>query len=200
MKLVLGSQNPNKVKEISQIFSPRWETISVAHLGITDEPPEEGKTFLENALQKGLYFSNLLPEEFLLAEDSGLEVEALKGAPGIYSKRYCGEDGDSAKNNQKLLSALEGLPPSKRRAQFRCTLVLVKGGELLFTGEGICRGFIGSGCLGEGGFGYDPLFIYPPWNKTFGEAPQEKKNRVSHRFLALRTLKEFLETGFWTGQ
>ncbi|RME76289.1 MAG: RdgB/HAM1 family non-canonical purine NTP pyrophosphatase [Planctomycetota bacterium] len=191
--ILLGSHNPHKKEEVAAILSG-FQIITPSQVGIQNEPEENGKTFLENATAKSLYFSQKAPDYLVLADDSGIEVDALDGKPGVHSKRFSGPKGDSAENNQKLLSLLEGLDRERRKAQFRCAMVLSYQGKALFQGEGIVRGWIAFSLRGNQGFGYDPLFYYPPFQKTFGEVPPEEKNRVSHRYLALRTIQYFLET------
>jgi XTP/dITP diphosphohydrolase len=153
---------------------------------------EDGATYEENALKKARALAGFsgLPA---LADDSGLEVDALGGAPGIYSARYSGEDADDARNNRKLLNELAGLPEQRRGARFVCALALYgPQGEWLFRAE--CPGRIGYEPRGANGFGYDPLFFYQPLGRTFGELDRETKSRVSHRGLALQKLKAALPT------
>ena len=127
-----------------------------------------------------------------LADDSGLEVDYLNGEPGIYSARYSGEHGNDDKNNEKLLENLEGVPKEKRGAQFVCQLSLFTDKGEYYTVRGEVRGFIIESIQGKGGFGYDPLFFYEPFNKTFGELEAEEKNKISHRGIALIKLKDTL--------
>lgn len=192
-RVVVGSHNPNKAKEIRTLLEPLGlEVLGLSDLGEFDEPEENGVTFQENARAKALFFSKQI-EGMVLADDSGLEVEALDGRPGVHSKRYSGPEGDHDANNALLLEELDRVPPEKRRAQFRCAMTLAQNGEEILTVEGICRGTIADELRGSDGFGYDPLFIYPPEDRTFGEMPLEEKNRVSHRALALRALGQALE-------
>lgn len=193
-KIVLGTWNRHKVEELGRILGEAGFLVEGLSGGV-GEPEEGGETFRENAREKALYFSRFV-DGWVLSEDSGLEVEALGGEPGVYSKRYGGGAGDAVVNNWKLLERLEGVPWFRRRAQFVCCVCLACGGKVLFEGEGVVRGYIGWRPEGEGGFGYDPLFYYPPLGRTFAQMG-EGKWRVSHRFLALRT---FLEWWDWEGR
>jgi XTP/dITP diphosphohydrolase len=168
------------------------EILSLTELGQWPEVVEDGASFKENALKKAktlAQFSGLAT----LADDSGLEVDALDGAPGIYSARYAGEECDDRKNNEKLLAALKDVPEGKRNARFVCALALC-----LPTANGLsewvfresCEGRVAFALKGENGFGYDPLFFYPPFDKTFGEIDRETKSTVSHRGKALKQLAE----------
>jgi XTP/dITP diphosphohydrolase len=152
---------------------------------------EDGKSFVENALKKARFYSKYF-EKLILADDSGLEVNCLKGLPGIYSARYAGERASNRDNNQKLLRAMEGVPTSKRSAQFRCALVLVSpdGREVVL--EGSCSGKIGFKEVGKKGFGYDPLFLLSRMEKTMAQLSLEEKNRISHRGKALRKLRKII--------
>ena len=186
--LVVATHNPHKTEEISAILEGLFAGFSdlTSH---PDLPPadETGTTFLENAKIKALEASAALPEAIVLADDSGLEVDALDGAPGVYSARYAGEGASDAANRAKLLDALKD--ESFRDARFRCVLVLAKGGELLATAEGAVEGQIAREEHGVGGFGYDPLFVPFGFGKTFGELSAEVKNSLSHRANALKALR-----------
>ncbi len=152
---------------------------------------EDGKSFIENALKKAQFYSKYF-EKLTLADDSGLEVNSLKGLPGIYSARYAGERASNRENNQKLLRAMEGIPTSKRSARFKCAIALVSpiGREAVV--EGSCKGKIGLKEVGKKGFGYDPLFILPRIGKTMAQLSLEEKNRISHRGKALRKLRKII--------
>jgi XTP/dITP diphosphohydrolase len=132
-------------------------------------------------------------ELLVMADDSGLEVDALDGAPGVYSARYAGKQGDDAANNRLLLKKLKGVPPEKRKARFVCEIALASPEGILFTVRGTVEGRIIDEQRGEGGFGYDPLFFYPPLDQTFGEIPAEEKNKISHRSQALAKFHSELE-------
>jgi len=153
------------------------------------EIEEDGKSFTENALKKARFYSKVFGK-LTLADDSGLEVECLKGMPGIYSARYAGERASNRENNQKLLKEMEGIPLSKRGARFKCVMALVSPDGKEAMTEGSCKGRIGMRERGRRGFGYDPLFILPKYGKTMAQLPLKEKNRISHRGKALRRLRK----------
>jgi len=191
VELLIATTNPGKRAEIESILKrySLW-IISLNDLSSYPTVVEDGVTFEENALKKARTLAEF-SGRVTLADDSGLEVDALGGAPGIHSARCGGEEADDIRNNQKLLRALAGVPEDKRTARFVCVLALcappaLGGGEWLFRGE--CAGRIAFAPRGENGFGYDPLFWYPPLSLTFAELDREAKSRVSHRG---RALKEF---------
>ena len=191
MELLIATTNPGKRAEIESILKrySLW-IISLNDLSSYPTVVEDGVTFEENALKKARMLAEF-SGRVTLADDSGLEVDALGGAPGIHSARCGGEEADDIRNNQKLLRALAGVPEDERTARFVCVLALCAppafgGGEWLFRGE--CAGRIAFAPRGENGFGYDPLFWYPPLSLTFAELDREAKSRVSHRG---RALKEF---------
>jgi len=157
------------------------------------EVEEDGKSFAENALKKARFYSKVFGK-LTLADDSGLEVDSLKGLPGVYSARYSGERASSQKNNQKLLKEMEGIPLSKRGARFKCIMVLVSPDGKEAMTEGVCNGRIGMREKGRRGFGYDPLFILPKYGKTMAELSLKEKNKISHRGIALRKLRKILCT------
>lgn len=195
MKLLVATTNPGKLAEIEAVFKNLpVKAIPLSALSGWPEVIEDGKSFEENALKKARALADF-SGYLTLADDSGLEVDALNGAPGIYSARYSGEGADDARNNEKLLRALAHVPQEKRRARFVCVIALcgpISNGrkEWLFYGE--CEGWIAFEPKGENGFGYDPLFFYPPLGKTFGEVDREIKGRYSHRGKALAKLKQAL--------
>ena len=151
--------------------------------------PEDGATFEENAEQKAIYYSRFT-EGLLFADDSGLEVDALGGAPGVYSARYAGEHANDAANNALLLERLKN--QDDRRARFVCVIALAQSGQMIRTFRGTVEGEILTAPRGTGGFGYDPLFFYPPFSQTLGEIPAENKFAVSHRGEALREMLTWL--------
>ena len=157
---------------------------------------EDGATFEENALKKARTLARH-SASLTLADDSGLEVDALHGAPGIYSSRYCGEEGNDDKNNEKLLREVQGIPDQQRTARFVCALALCaphsRGGEEWLIRES-CEGRIAFAPRGDQGFGYDPIFFFPPFGKTFGEVDRNTKATVSHRGKALKKLVEILKS------
>jgi len=171
--------------------------ISLFSLNDYPEIPEiveDGKSFLENALKKGRTVAEATGE-IVLADDSGLEVGALGGAPGIHSARYAGNDADDLQNNRKLLNDLKGVPAANRGAAFRCVLVLYSPDGRYEAFEGRWEGRVAEAPVGKGGFGYDPLFFLPGEGMTVAQLSPEVKNRVSHRAQAFAKLKERLQNG-----
>lgn len=167
------------------------EIKSLADLPPVQTCPETGATFLENARSKSLYYSRNW-DGLTLAEDSGLVVDFLKGAPGVHSARFSGRQASDAKNNAKLLRLLEGVGPEHRKARFISTMVVSLKGKILAEIEEYVAGVIASEPLGDQGFGYDPVFFYPPLQKTFAQLEPHEKNRISHRGKALERLRDFL--------
>jgi XTP/dITP diphosphohydrolase len=197
VRLVLATENKDKAKEISALLSER---LSVEVLTLTDFPrvklpPEEGKTYRENAATKALTVARATGL-VALGDDTGLEVEALSGAPGLYSARYAGEGATYADNRKKLLDALSGLPPEKRGARFHCTVAIAWPDGRVEVVEGVCPGRIAEREAGDGGFGYDPIFFVPECGKTFAALTPDEKNRVSHRGRAIRAAAEILKKDF----
>jgi XTP/dITP diphosphohydrolase len=185
MKLVLASQNPHKIREISQILAhPRLQLLTLRDFALRADIKEDGESFRQNAYLKAQAVARLTGE-IALADDSGLEVAALGGAPGVYSARYAGEGATDEENNQHLLKQMQGIPPGRRQARFRCVIAIVKPGGESFYAEGICEGLIAQRPKGKHGFGYDPLFIVPRYNKTMAELGPGVKNQISHRAQAL---------------
>ncbi len=191
MELLVATTNPGKLAEIQAAFKDLpVEIISLVDLGAWPEVVEDGVTFEENALKKARTLAHF-SGRITLADDSGLVVDALGGAPGVLSARYGGQEGDDARNNEKLLDALADVPDDKRGARFVCVLALCTPGsigkrEWIFREE--CEGRIAYALKGKNGFGYDPLFFFPPFDKTFGEIDRKTKGTVSHRGKALRKL------------
>lgn len=199
-RLLLGSNNKKKRGELAAILEGlECKIVTPAdmadELGDFEEPVEDGDTFEANARIKALYYSELtgLPT---LADDSGLVVDALGGAPGVYSARYAGEEATDLDNCLKLLDELESIPDEKRTARFKCTIVVVDKGKVVGTSTGACEGTILREMSGKGGFGYDPLFLYAPENRTFAELDAEVKNSISHRGNALNGIRPVLEKLF----
>jgi|SRR5690625_27670 len=190
--IIIATNNEGKAKEFEALFNAYDYSIkTLRDFPDIEDVPETGETFAENALQKATAISKML-DAIVLADDSGLEVDALDGKPGIYSARFAGEHGNDKKNNEKLLKELENVPKEKRTANFHCTLALVgPGKEPLFV-EGNVDGYILFEPRGKYGFGYDPLFYLPKFDKTMAELPQEEKNRISHRAKAIEKLKSHL--------
>ncbi len=188
MKLVFATNNLHKLDEVRKITATRAEILSLHDIGCHDDIPETGSTLEENALQKARY----VRDKFCLdcfADDTGLEVEALCGAPGVYSARYAGEVHNSEANMCKLLSEMDG--KENRRASFRTVIALILDGkEYMF--EGIVNGTITEYKRGTNGFGYDPVFMPDGYTKTFAELGDSVKNTISHRAEAVRKLSAFL--------
>ncbi|SHE88028.1 XTP/dITP diphosphohydrolase [Desulfofundulus australicus DSM 11792] len=192
MKLVLATRNPGKVRELSQLLSPLgYEVLSLEHFPGVPEVVEDGATFRDNAVKKATAVARHTGQ-LALADDSGLEVDYLGGAPGVRSARFAGEGHDDRANNEKLLRLLAGVPPEKRTARFRCVVAVATPEGKVLTTEGTCEGIIAEEPRGEGGFGYDPLFYVPSCGKTFAELEPEVKNRISHRGRALALMREIL--------
>ncbi len=191
--LLLASQNPGKLREMTQLVDGLpFRVLSPWDLGILTAPDETGTTFLENATLKALHYTGLA-DRLTVADDSGLSVDALDGGPGLYSSRFGGEGASDLDRNRLLLQRLDGLPREKRGARFTSAIVVARKGTVLFQAQGSVDGFIAEEMRGSHGFGYDPLFFYPPFGKTFGEVAHEDKDRVSHRGKAFARLREFLE-------
>ena len=199
MKIIFATGNAGKLREASEVLGPEYEIVSPASLGITEDIPETGSTLQENSLQKARYLFERtgLP---CFADDTGLEVDALGGAPGIYSARYAGPGHDHDANMAKLLAELEirrsesANDDMSRRARFRTvvTLILADGEPHFF--EGTCEGSIATARRGSGGFGYDPVFLpdaYP--GRTLAEVSEAEKNAVSHRGRAIRAMADWLK-------
>lgn len=190
-KIVFASNNKHKVGELRQILEGRFEVLSLSDIGCHDDIPETADSFEGNALQKAMWVLERYGYD-CIADDSGLEVDALGGAPGVFSARYAGAGHDSEANNAKLLRALDGV--TDRRARFRTAIALVrKGFEPRFF-HGSVEGEILTELHGTGGFGYDPLFRPKGWNKTFAEATPDEKNACSHRGNAVRELVAFFDS------
>ena len=186
-RVVLASGNAGKLREFSELLGPSgFELVRQSEFGITP-PPETGTTFLENALIKARNAAQLsgLPA---IADDSGIEVDALGGAPGVFSARFAGEDAGDEANLAKLLAALEGLPPERRTARYRCVIVFVESAldTRSLVGEGTWEGRIIPARRGTGGFGYDPSFVPVGETRTVAEMPAAEKNLQSHRGQAMR--------------
>jgi XTP/dITP diphosphohydrolase len=201
-KLVVATRSGHKLRELRELLhSPGDELVSLDDLGVAGEPVEDGLTFETNARIKARFAARAtgLPA---LADDSGLEVDALGGAPGVYTRRYAGPDATDADNNAKLLQALAGMPAEGRTARYVCVLALAlpgeagpRGGLRILTRRGTCRGRIASAPRGTGGFGYDPIFepaSEPPGGQTLGEWSAEAKNAISHRSRAAARMSPVL--------
>jgi XTP/dITP diphosphohydrolase len=192
MILVLATRNQGKIREIEKVLDlPGLSIRSLKDFRDVPEVVEDGRTFLENAIKKAQACSQTTGQA-ALADDSGLEVSCLKGAPGIYSARFSGPEAKDQDNNQKLLSLLEGVPEVERTARFVCQMVLYLPDGTWIQTEGFCPGIIATAPRGEHGFGYDPVFYLPAFGKTMAELPLEEKNRISHRARALQKIRVHL--------
>ena len=189
MKIVFATNNQHKLSEVKAVAGDRFEIVTLREVGITEDIPETGATLDENASQKARYVYKRTGLD-CFADDTGLEVEALNGAPGVRSARYATDGHDFAANNRKLLSELQG--KENRRARFRTVISLIRGGVEQQV-EGIVTGTIATQEAGCGGFGYDPLFIPDGHDITFAEMSADEKNSISHRGRAVAALKEVLD-------
>jgi len=199
-ELVIASRNQDKIEEIRALLSDTGlNVLSEKELGRLPAVEEDGNTLEENAIKKAVEFMRATGL-MALADDTGLEVDYLNGAPGVYSARYAGENASYADNNRKLLSELEGVSRDKRTARFRCVVAIAipaagtQDGECkkVHTVEGRCEGLITTSPRGTSGFGYDPIFLVRGIGKTFAELSEEEKNKLSHRGHALRKAKKLL--------
>lgn len=197
--LLIGSGNPDKARELVELMAGLpWEVRSLKDYPAVEEPEETGETFEENAILKARFYS----EHFgvaCVADDSGLEVDALDGAPGVYSARYAGEPCSYANNNEKLLDALDGVPWHERTARFRCCAALVIPGEAeVHVESGTVEGHVAAICEGNKGFGYDPLFVPRGEDVTFGQMSPAEKHAISHRGRAFQQMRTYLEQRYGT--
>ena len=188
--VLVSTRNAHKLVEIRQILGPSFELLDLSSIPALGEVEETGTTFEENAALKALAASAHFGG-WVLADDSGLEVDALSGAPGVRSARFSGEGATDVTNRALLLEKLAGVPSNQRSARFRCVIALARGGEVLAHFSGAVEGAIIQSEKGEGGFGYDPLFVPEGFGETFAELGAETKNRLSHRGRALAGLKSW---------
>lgn len=184
--LVVATKNPGKLREIREILGSEVTLLSLADFPDVGEIVEDGSTFEANAIKKALAVATHTGH-VSLADDSGLEVDALDGAPGVYSARFAGEKATDEQNNRKLLRLLENTPDEQRTARFRCAIAVGGPEGSVQTAEGTAEGRILRSPQGTGGFGYDPLFLVSGERRTFAELPAEEKNRLSHRGKALQS-------------
>jgi len=193
VELVVATHNRHKTREIQHILGPEFKVRDLRAHADVSEIRESGTSFEENAKLKALAASKQLPA-LVIADDSGLEVDALGGAPGVYSARYAGASATDRDKIDKLLRELARVRATDdgRRARFRCVVALARNGHLLETFEGIVEGSIADEARGDSGFGYDPIFIPEGLKQTFGELPTQVKNTISHRAKAIRALADRL--------
>jgi len=199
-RLLVATRSRHKLRELQELLDLRHaEVVSPDDVGVPDEPDETGLTFETNARLKARFYAarSGLPS---LADDSGLEVDSLGGRPGVHTRRYAGPKATDADNNARLLEELEGVPTEGRGARYVCVLALAlpeprgpRGGIRVRTVRGTFRGRIATMLRGDGGFGYDPLFLVPEYGRTFGELPPEVKQAMSHRANAFKQLRPVLE-------
>ncbi len=195
MKLLLATNNAHKAQEIREILKDSFtEIVTMRDAGIELDVVEDGATFRENALKKAIETLDYAKDRFdaVLADDSGLCVDALNGAPGVFSARFSGEGHDDAANNSKLIRLLHDVPFEQRTARFCCCVALARREHAPIAVQGEVEGKILFEARGENGFGYDPYFYYEPFGKSFAELSSEEKNSVSHRKRALMLLREAL--------
>ena len=192
MNLLLGTRNQHKTREFTQLLGPNFTLRDLTRTRDLPEIRENGRAFEDNAVIKAIAISKIFPHEMVIADDSGLEVDALNGAPGIFSARYGGKNASDLRNVEKLLRELQGA--TERSARFCCVIALAKNGELITTLAGEVAGTITKSPRGENGFGYDPIFIPKGFEETFAELPPETKNAISHRAKAAAELVRYFNT------
>ena len=201
MRLLLATTNPNKLREIRAILGNLpVEILTLTDLGMVEEPEETGSTFVDNARLKARYYDQLLNGQpgtrpLTVAEDSGLEIDALEGAPGVLSARFIRPDATYPERFAEIERRLAELPPDKRRARFICAITVVNNGAIVFETVGTVEGEIADQPKGSRGFGYDPIFYYPPYGRTLAEVSDDEKRRVAHRGEAFRRLAAWLARG-----
>ena len=195
MQLILATRNEHKTQEVQRILGPKFAVHDLSSRDDVSEIQESGNSYEENAILKAVTVSRQM-SGLILADDSGLEVEALGGAPGIHSARCAGASASDKERIAKLLSRLAEVDTKsdQRRARFRCVLAVARDGQVLATFEGVVEGKIAERPRGSHGFGYDPIFIPNGCEQTFGELPEEVKNNISHRAKAIRKLQAKLPT------
>ena|ERR1700682_1309365 len=198
VRLLLATRNAHKTREFAEILGKDFEVSDLSSVRDAPEIKETGGSFEENAILKALAVSQRRSASggLVVADDSGLDVDALNGTPGIYSARYAGENASDKANVDTLLRALsrQNLPASKRTARFRCVIALARAGKLLGTFEGVVEGAIVDLARGRNGFGYDPIFVPEGFDRTFAEWPATIKNKISHRAKAITRLREALRS------
>ena len=194
MKIVFATGNANKVREIKAILADlNMEVLSMKEAGVCAEAEETGVTFAENAVIKAKDIAAKVTDAIVMADDSGLVVDALNGEPGIYSARYLGEDTPYSIKNANIIERLEGIPVEGRSARFVCAIAAVLPDGRVLSTEGTIEGYIGYEERGNGGFGYDPIFMVPEYGCSTAELSAEAKNAISHRGKALNAMKILLQ-------
>ena len=189
LHLLVATRNAHKTREFVQILGPEFAVSDLTAAAHIPAIAETGQTFEENAILKAIAVSRIVPG-LVVADDSGLEVVALGGAPGVYSARYAGEGATNDENVSKLLAELGAI--DSRRARFRCALALARGGEMVALVQGEVKGLIAHAPNGEKGFGYDPVFVPAGFEQTFATLGEEMKNKISHRAQAIERLRAYL--------
>src|SRR5438552_6647424 len=198
IQLLLATRNPHKTREFAQLLGRDFSVRDLTSERDVPEVVESGTSFEENAALKGVTISKVFPDEIVIADDSGLEVNALDGAPGLFSARYAGENADHRRNVEKLLRELE--KARDRSARFRCIIALAKNGELVTTVAGEVGGTITNSPRGKNGFGYDPIFVPNGFSETFAELTSETKNKISHRAQAAVVLVKYFNTALLSAE
>ena len=195
-RLLVATHNAHKVREVREILEGRFEVLDLSALPDHPAPDETGATFEENAAIKAIAASERI-DGWVIADNSGLVVDALGGEPGVRSSRYAGQDADDAANRTKVLEALAaaGARGARRSARFVCCIVLARAGEVVNAFTGTVEGILINREKGDGGFGYDPLFVPEGYCETFGQLPATVKNRISHRARALRKIESYFASG-----
>ena len=192
-RIIFATGNKNKVRECHEILKDvADEIVSMKEAGLKADIDENGSTFEENAMIKAKAVHDLAPDCIVIADDSGLVVDALNGEPGIYSARYLGEDTSYDIKNAKILERMQGVPREKRTARFVCAMAVIMPDGDSFTKTGVMEGYIGDHAEGENGFGYDPIFYLDEYGCSSAELTPQQKNAISHRGKALRAMKELL--------
>lgn len=193
IEILIATKNAGKLREIRELTAGHpWRWRGLSDLGEIAPAVEDAADFEGNARRKALYYA-AATGLLTLADDSGLEVDCLNGAPGVHSARYAGEPSSDRANNRKLLGELRGVPPERRTARFRCAMALARGATILAETQGVVAGLISDQPRGDNGFGYDPHFLVPSLGKTMAELPPEQKNAISHRGQALCAMLEKIE-------
>lgn len=198
MTLLLATRNAHKTREFGQLLGRNFTVRDLMSKSDVPAIVESGKTFEENATLKALAVSKIFPNEIVIADDSGLEVNALDAAPGVFSARYTGENANDRRNVEKLLRQLQDA--RDRSGRFYCVIALAKNGELMTTVAGEVTGTIANSARGENGFGYDPIFVPNGFSETFAELTLETKNKISHRAKAAAALLQYFNTAPRSGE